>query len=88
MKRLPLKVLPISRQFIGIHAAKSAEGPAHMKEYLSIYDAAALVAERDVVHYILLLAARILPSLQGQWISSKYITSWRQHGSTSRRMAK
>jgi hypothetical protein len=46
--------------FVGIHAAKSAEGPAHMKENLSLYDAAALVAECDVVHYILLLVPRVI----------------------------
>jgi hypothetical protein len=65
IKRLSLEVLPISRQFVGIHAAKSAEGSAHMKKYLSLYDASALVAKRDVVHYILLLATRIVPALEG-----------------------
>jgi len=75
IKRLSLEVLPIPRQFVGIHAAKSAEGPAHMKEYLSLYDPAALVAERDVVHYILLLAARgSHPRLKGTG-SHRHITS-------------
>jgi hypothetical protein len=53
---LLLEGLSILIDFVGIHAAKSAESPANMEEYLPFYDAAALVAECDVVHYILLLA--------------------------------
>jgi len=55
---LLLEALPVLPDFVGIHAPKSAEGPAHMKEYLPLYNAAALVAECDVVHYNHLLARR------------------------------